>query len=120
MSPPSTFDVAVVGAGAIGLACAHELAKAGRKVAVLDAGELGREASWAGGGILSPIHPYSYPAALVDLVSRSTDLYPDLARELEDETGVSIELRRTGLLRVSVEEADDEELALSEKFREAR
>jgi glycine oxidase len=116
----TTADVVVVGGGAIGLASAFALAREKRSIVVLDAGEMGREASWAGGGILSPIHPYAYPGALIDLVARSTDLYPALADELLDLTGVSIELRRTGLLRLAVEPEDDEEVAQARSFREAR
>ncbi len=110
----------VIGGGAIGLASAYRLAGDGRKVVVLDAGELGREASWAGGGILSPIHPWHYPGALVDLVARSTELYPALARELLEETGVSIELRNTGLLRLALTDDDEVELAEATTFRAAR
>ncbi len=48
------FDVAVAGGGLIGGAIALELARAGLRVGVFDQGEPGREASWAGAGILSP------------------------------------------------------------------
>jgi glycine oxidase len=57
---------------------------------------------------------------LTDLVARSTSLYPDLARELEDLTGVSIELRVTGLLRLALDEKDEEDVRRSEEFRSAR
>jgi glycine oxidase len=114
-----TYDVVVVGGGAIGLASAYRLAS-GRSVLVLDAGDMGREASWAGGGILSPIHPYAYPEALIRLVDESVALYPALARELEELTGVSIELRRTGLLRLALDPGDDEDLERAARFRVER
>lgn len=47
-------DAAIIGAGAIGLCCAVELAKAGRNVLVLDRGEAGRGASWGNAGWLTP------------------------------------------------------------------
>jgi glycine oxidase len=115
-----TFDVVVIGAGAIGLASAYRIARDGRSVAVVEAGPLGRESSWAGGGILSPIHPYAYPEALTDMVARSTRLFPDLARELFDISGVSIELRTTGLLRLALDESDEPEIAQAAAFRSAR
>jgi len=115
-----TYDVLVIGGGAIGLAAAFRLAGAQRSVVVLDAGELGKEASWAGGGILSPIHPWAYPTPLTDLVARSTELYPELARELEALTGVSIELRRTGLLRLALDAEDEKDLERAAAFRRER
>jgi glycine oxidase len=47
-------DVAIVGGGIIGLTAAHQLAREGVRVAVLERGEFGHEASWAGAGILPP------------------------------------------------------------------
>ena len=40
---------------------ARLLAQAGISVALMERGELGREASWAGGGILSPLYPWRVP-----------------------------------------------------------
>ena len=63
-------DVLIVGGGVIGLSLAYELAGRGQRVQVIDRGELGREASWAGAGILPPankataLHPYDQLRAL--------------------------------------------------------
>ena len=48
------FDVVVIGAGACGCTTAYELAREGARVALLDSGEVGREASWASAGIVGP------------------------------------------------------------------
>lgn len=108
------FDAVVVGGGVIGLATAWRLSQAGRTVAVLDRSEPGREASWAGGGILDPVTPHKYPAALAALCARSVALFPEFVAELEDEAGFSVELRSTGLMRLSYEGA--EELAEERSF----
>jgi len=50
---PQRCDVAVVGAGLVGLALAYELAELGARVVVVDAAHRGR-ATDAGAGILSP------------------------------------------------------------------
>ena len=50
-------DVAIVGGGIIGLTCAYFLAKEGLSVEVFDRGDLGKEASWAGAGIIPPGNP---------------------------------------------------------------
>jgi D-amino-acid dehydrogenase len=49
-------DVVVVGAGAIGLACALALAKDGRSVRVIDAGRIGGGASHGNCGTITPSH----------------------------------------------------------------
>ncbi len=94
----SAPDVLVVGGGIIGTLTALALAGRGARVAVAERGRPGREASWAGAGILSPIYPWRYPEALSRLVNRSLALYPDLAARLEAVSGVDPQLRRTGLI----------------------
>jgi D-amino-acid dehydrogenase len=57
MSAPSPRpDVLVLGAGAIGLACALRLLRAGRSVTVLDAGRVGGGASHGNCGTITPSH----------------------------------------------------------------
>ena len=58
------YDVVVVGGGIIGGAIAFRLAQEGLRVALLDSGDMGREASWAGAGMLSP--PPDSPSAIPD------------------------------------------------------
>lgn len=64
MSDTTSADVAVVGGGVIGLSIAYFLAKAGVRVEVLDRGDFGREASWAGAGILPPGNMEAAPRRL--------------------------------------------------------
>lgn len=58
--------VVVIGAGAVGLSCAHFLQQAGFEVTVLDAGPIGGGASWGNAGWISPSlsAPIPGPAAL--------------------------------------------------------
>ena len=49
-----TQDVVIVGGGVIGLSIAYALARDGITSTVLDRRELGREASWAGAGLIAP------------------------------------------------------------------
>lgn len=90
--------VTVVGGGIIGLLAARELRAAGLDVTVLDRGEIGREASWAGSGILSPLHPWRQPQAVQPLSLWSQRVYPDLAAALAAESGIDPELLTSGLL----------------------
>ncbi len=91
-------DTLVIGGGIIGLMTARELARRGRRVAVLDRGRTGAEASYAAGGILCPLEPWRLPGPLRQLAARALDEYPKLVAELEEAGGCRIGLRRTGLL----------------------
>jgi D-amino-acid dehydrogenase len=75
-------DVAVVGAGIVGLSLAYELACLGASVAVVDAGHAGR-ATDAGAGILSPATSLETDAALWPFLHRCGAHYPLLLERLE-------------------------------------
>ena len=60
-------SILIIGAGAIGLQSARLLAQAGCKVTLLDQSAIGSEASWAGGGIVSPLYPWRYSPAVTAL-----------------------------------------------------
>lgn len=91
-------DCSIVGGGIIGMMTARELCRAGLKVQILDKGQPGREASWAGGGILSPLDPWDTPASLWPIINWSQQQYPHLCLELIEETGIDPEYLVSGLL----------------------
>src|SRR5438128_1710286 len=91
----------IIGGGVIGLAIARELHRRGaRDITILEKGRCGEEASWAAAGMLSPQVEAEGPGAFFDLCCRSRDMYPLFAEELLSETGIDIELDRTGTLVV--------------------
>ncbi|WP_038247639.1 glycine oxidase ThiO [Ghiorsea bivora] len=92
------MKVVVIGAGLIGLLTALRLKQQGVDVVVLEKAEAASESSWAGAGILCPIHPWLYPDSFTDLVNASLDLYPELQAELTHETGHDIQRIQSGLL----------------------
>jgi glycine oxidase len=85
---------------------ALELARAGESVTLLERQETGRESSWAGGGIVSPLYPWRYLDAVTHLASWSQSAYPALAAELAGETGIDPELTDNGMLLVTADEVD--------------
>ena len=96
--------VVIVGAGVIGMLSALQLHGRGWRVSVLDQASAGRESSWAGGGILSPILPWNYPVPVWQLSRRSLPLYKALAPELAEATGVDPELLASGAMLLDAEQ----------------
>ncbi len=88
----------IVGGGIIGLLAAYELSMAGESTVILDRQLVGSEASWAGGGILSPLYPWRYPDAVDVLARWSQVYYPKLAEKLNHVSGIDPEWTRSGLL----------------------
>jgi glycine oxidase len=93
-----TFDVAIAGAGLIGGAIAFELARAGLHVGLFDQGEPGREASWAGAGILSPAPETAAAIPMVPLGRASLALYPKFVAAIEENSGRHCGFRAKGTL----------------------
>lgn len=94
----ATADVAVIGGGVIGLALARELACRGAEVVIVERGRTGEEASSAAAGLLTAQWEAAAPSPLFDLALESRELYPGWAAALEEETGLAVGWRRTGVL----------------------
>ena len=97
----------VVGGGVIGMMTTLQLADAGHTVTLVERGHCGREASWAGGGIVSPLYPWRYGPAVSQLSRWSEGFYPELAGRLHEESGIDPEYRQRGLLYLRVDDAEE-------------
>lgn len=104
------LDVAIIGGGVMGLLSALHLSRAGAAVKLYERLAVGREASWAGGGIVSPLYPWRYGEAVGALATWSQGFYPEFAQALLAETGIDPEVRATGLYWFDLE---DESSALA-------
>ena len=113
-------DVLIVGGGIVGAAIAWRLAKDGLAVTLLEKGSIGREASWAAGGMLTPVHLAEYPPALAGACSASLALYPPLCREIAPLASTDPEYRVSGLLLVVTDDAGDEAARLLEAWKRER
>lgn len=113
-----TADVAVIGAGILGAAAAHHLARAGHDVVVLDRGAPGREGSGTTAGNLhiQAVHTrrpgQEVPldsARFLPLQRAASDRWEKVEAELE----TSVELRRSGGLTIA--ETPEQHAELLEK-----
>ena len=99
-------DVIIIGGGVSGLMSARELSDSGKRVVLLERQAFGRESSWAGGGILSPLAPWRAAEAITALCHWSQSAYPRLAEELQASTGIDPEWLQSGLLFSDCAEID--------------
>jgi glycine/D-amino acid oxidase-like deaminating enzyme len=97
----ASYDVAIVGAGIVGAACAMECAAAGYKVLVVDAGPIGGGATAAGMGHIVVMDD---SPAQIALTQYSRALWMELAGELP----ADVEYASCGTIWVA---ADEEEMA---------
>ncbi|MBM4077715.1 MAG: glycine oxidase ThiO, partial [Planctomycetes bacterium] len=93
-------DVIVVGGGVIGLSIAWELVRRGVSVRVLEQGQLGKESSWAGAGMLPPGNPEWAKSPEARLRAASHVLWPEWAEQLHSESGIDTGYVRCGGLEV--------------------
>jgi glycine oxidase len=100
-------NVIIIGAGVVGLGIAWRLAQRGVEVTVFDKGGAGAGASHAAAGMLAAcVEAEPGEEALVALGRTSQAQWPDFATELERVTGISVDLRREGILMIALT-ADD-------------
>ncbi|HVK17919.1 MAG TPA: FAD-dependent oxidoreductase [Fimbriiglobus sp.] len=106
-------DVLVIGGGIIGLTSAYFLAKTGLSVEVIDKGDLGREASWAGAGIIPPgWHPELTSNPFDRLRAASVRRFNTLSAELLEDSGISNEYHQSG----GVEFLREDELSMTHRW----
>jgi glycine oxidase len=100
-------DVIVIGAGAIGTSIAYQLAKAGVKVMVFERGRVGGQATGASAGMIQLNPDRTTPPALFTLQQESARLFPALAAELRERTGMDIGYRAAPLLHAALHEGEE-------------
>ena len=126
MTPPSTnnpagrADVAIIGGGIMGSAVALRLARRGVAVTVIERGIPGAEASSAAAGILGPQMEAAGPGPLLELGLKSRALYPAIAAELRDATGIDIGYDRSGVLAVALDSSGQADLTARRAWQVAR
>lgn len=82
----------------VGLTTAQALLREGYRVTLVERGVPGEEASWAGGGILSPLCPWDYHEAVTRLALASMNIFGESAAALHSATGIDPEYEPCGML----------------------
>ncbi len=113
-------DVAIVGGGIVGLACAWRARARGLSVTLLEREDVGRGTSHVAAGMLAPVSEVEFGAAgrrVLELGLRSAEMWPGFAGELEQAAGMGVGLLRTGTLAVARDEDEARELERRLAFR---
>jgi glycine oxidase len=92
------MHIAIIGAGISGLMTALELVEQGCSVDIFDQQQAGQAASWAGGGILSPMYPWRYAPEVNQLAQHGKSLYQMWNEKLLPITGIDFQIHDTGML----------------------
>ncbi|MBW3595171.1 MAG: glycine oxidase ThiO [Actinobacteria bacterium] len=110
-------DITIVGAGAIGAACAWQLAQAGLDVTMIGDASAPAASSVAA-GMLAPVTEAEFgEEALLKLNLVSSELYPGFIEELNDAAGVDLGYRRCGTLMVARDSDDNRVLEQIHAFQ---
>lgn len=109
MTRPVSTDIAVIGGGVVGAACARALALRGLSAVLFEPGPDPAAASPASAGMLAAqIEPDD--EALLALAIRGRETYEPLARALKDTTGIDVGFWRDGIASVAFDDAGVERL----------
>ncbi|MBI2682650.1 MAG: FAD-dependent oxidoreductase [Acidobacteriales bacterium] len=102
----ASADIIIIGAGIIGLSLALELRRSGEKVLVLDRSEPGREASYAGAGMLAAAE-INGPSPLALMAKTSAGMYAAFVRSVQADSNVRVDFRRQGTIALGGSGAKD-------------
>lgn len=104
------MKVIVIGGGIIGASVAWRLAAEKMTVTVLERGRLGREASWAAGGLIAPQGEADAPGPFFDLCMKAKQAFDAIVERLVRESGVDPEYDHHGVLYAAFNDHEREEL----------
>ena len=107
-------NIAVVGAGVIGMSCALEMARRGARVTIFDPEPAGFGTSWAAAGMIAPAFEAAGGAArhprLLDLCLESGRLWPQFVADLKSDTRIDTGLVSRPTLVATI--TDDDRAAM--------
>jgi glycine oxidase len=100
----------VIGAGIVGCTIAHQLARSGARVQVIETRQPGQGATRASAGILAPYIEGHESAGLRTLGRRSLDLFDQFIDRLRADSGHEVTYRRNGSFELAMDQAGADRL----------
>jgi glycine oxidase len=111
LSERGTYDVVVVGGGAIGLCCAWRAAQRGARVVVLDRADPPAGATRVAAGMLAPIGELAFGEPdLLRMTLVAAERYPGFVADLEAASGTDVGYVRHGALHIALDRDEAAEL----------
>lgn len=99
-------DVAIIGGGLVGMSLAYGLLRRGKTVTVFDEGDEALRASRGNFGLVWVQGKGDTCPDYARLTRLSAQLWPELAAQLAEDTGIDVELRQHGGLFICLEPAE--------------
>jgi len=100
------YENVIIGGGMVGSALGYGLAKAGRQVLVLDKGDRDLRAARGNFGLLWVQGKGADYPEYADWTLRSTQLWPEFAKELLELTGIDVQFRQRGGIHYCLDEEE--------------
>lgn len=110
------FDVLIVGSGVMGMSVARNLSKYGLKIAIVDRDIDGKHASYKAGGMLGAQNEFVSDSPTYRLALKSQQYFKQLSERLMVETGIDIEYKETGLIKLANEVNDNDKVITQYNF----
>jgi glycine oxidase len=110
-------EVAIIGGGVIGCACAWALSRAGAGVTLYERNRLATEASGASAGILAPLAESHSPGAFARLAVAGLRAFAEEIDDIVAESSIDPEYRRCGVIRLAADARDAESLRRASEWQ---
>ena len=96
--------IIIIGAGIIGLSISYYLKKSNFDVIVIEKDKAGMEASYASAGMLAAQSEFEFYEKFMDFCIKSRNMYPDFCKDIENNSGISVEYQKSGMIRPALNE----------------
>ena len=113
-----SLDIAIVGGGIVGAACAYYLSRQGVSSTIIDGEELGTKASGLAYGGLNSVSGHEIPGLMWELSQYSSDLHANLAKSIREESNIDCKYRTRDTLSLAFASKELRELRTRSRWIE--